>query len=53
MFLFTVYINDLPEIIVNECYSYADDTKMVSNVDNEIQLEKDIEKAIVWSKENG
>ena len=54
MFLqcFSVYINDLPEIIVNECYLYADDTKIVSTVDNRIQLEKDIENAFVWSKEN-
>ena len=27
-------------------------TKIVSTVDNRIQLEKDIENAIVWSKEN-
>ena len=52
MFLFSVYINDLPEIIVNECFLYADDTKIVSTVDNKMQLEKDIENAIVWSKEN-
>ena len=52
VFLFSVYINDLPEIIVNERYLYADDTKIVSTVDNRIQLEKYIENAIVWSKEN-
>ena len=52
VFLFSVYINDLPEIIVNECFLYADDTKIVSTVDNKMQLEKDIESAIVWSKEN-
>ena len=52
VFLFSVYINDLPEIIVNECYLYADDTKIVSTVDNKIQMEKNIENAIVWSKEN-
>ena len=52
VFLFSVYINDLPEIIVNECFLYADDTKIVSTVDNKMQLEKDIENAIVWSKEN-
>ena len=50
--LFSVYINDLPEIIVNDCYLYADDKKIVITVDNKIQLEKDIENAIVWSKEN-
>ena len=52
VFLFSVYVNYLTEIIVNECYLYADDTKIVSTVDNRIQLEKDIENAIVWSKEN-
>ena len=52
VFLFSVYINDLTEIIVNECYLYADDKKIVRIADNKIQLEKDIENAIVWSKEN-
>ena len=52
MFLFSVYINDLPKIIVNECYLYADDANTVSTVDNKIQLEKDIENAIARSKEN-
>ena len=52
VFLFSVYIKDIPGIIVNACYLYADDTKIVSTVDNKIQLEKDIEKAIVWSKQN-
>ena len=52
MFLFSVYINDLLEIIVNESFLYADDTKIVSTVVDKIQLEKDIENAIVWSKEN-
>ena len=52
VFLFSVYINDLKEIIISECYLYADDTKIVSTVDNKIQLEKDIENAIVCSKEN-
>ena len=47
LFLFSVYINDLPEIIVNECYLYADDTKIVSTVDNRKQLENNIENAIV------
>ena len=49
---FSFYINDLPEIAVNECYLYADDTKIVRTVDKRIQLEKDIENAIVWSKNN-
>ena len=51
MFLVSVSINDLPEIIVNECYVYADDTKIVSTVDNKIQLEKYFENAIFRSKE--
>ena len=42
VFLFSVYINVLPEIIVNECYLYADDKKIVSTVDSKIQLEKNI-----------
>ena len=50
--VFFVYINHLPEIIVNEGCLYADDTKIVSTVDNKMQLEKDIENAIVWIKEN-
>ena len=52
VFLFSVYINDVPEIIINECYLYADDTKIFSTVDNKTQLGKDCENAIVWSKEN-
>ena len=52
VFLFSVYINDLPELIVNEGNLYADDTKTISTVDNKKQMEKDIEKAIVWSMEN-
>ena len=52
VFLFSVYINDLHQIIVSEFYSYADDTKIVSTVDNKIRLEEDILNATVWSKEN-
>ena len=52
MVLFSVYINDLPEKIVNECYLYADDTKIVSTVDNKMKLERVIENAFVGSKEN-
>ena len=52
VFLFSVYINYLPEIFVKECCLYADDTKIVSTVDNKIQLKKDTENAIVWRKEN-
>ena len=37
---------------VNEFYLYADDTKTVCTVDKKKQLDNDIEKAIVWNKEN-
>ena len=47
VFLFSVYIDDLPEKFVNECYLYAQDTKIVSTMDNKIQLGKDIENAFV------
>ena len=52
LFLVSVFMNEQPEIIVNECYLYADDTKIISAKDNKMQLEKDIENPIVWSKEN-
>ena len=40
------------ELIVNDCYLYSDETKTISTVDNKMQMEKDIEKAIVWGMEN-
>ena len=45
-------------MIVNECYLYSDDTKIISTLDNKMQLEKNIVwsvivwSAIVWSMEN-
>ena len=38
---------NLPEVDVNECYLFADDTKIISIVDNKKQLQKVIEKANV------
>ena len=52
VFLFSVHTNDIPELIVNECYLYANDTKIINTVDNKILLRKDNENATVWSKEN-
>ena len=53
VFLFSVYINDLPEIIVNECYLYADDTKIVSTVDNKIQLKKILKMLLFGARRIG
>ena len=55
VFLFSVYINDLPEpeIIVNECYLYADDTKIVSTVDNRIQLKRILKMLLFGARRIG
>ena len=38
--LFTIFINDLPENIKNQCKLYADDCKLIGVVENEGDLEQ-------------
>ena len=50
--LFTIFINDLPENIKNQCKLYADDCKLIGVVENEGDLEQvqvDIHKLQLWA----
>ena len=50
--LFTLYINDLPDLVKNFTMLFADDTKIYSVVNNERDrnsLQDDINKLIAWS----
>jgi len=53
--LFLIYINDLPECIYYvTCYLFADDTKLlkaVTNLNDELQLQQDLNTLNSWCKE--
>ena len=51
--LFTIFINDLPENIKNQCKLYADDCKLIGIIEKEEDLEQihlDIDKLQSWAK---
>jgi hypothetical protein len=51
--LFTIFINDLPERIKNECRLYADDSKLIGVIGKEedaIDIQKDIDSMQSWAK---
>ena len=51
--MFTIFINDLPEYIKNQCKLYADDCKLIGVIENEgglVQIQKDIDKLQLWAK---
>jgi hypothetical protein len=51
--LFTVFINDLPDRVKNECRLYADDSKLIGVIENEedvIRIQKDIDSMQSWAK---
>ena len=51
--LFTIFINDLPENIKNQCKLYADDCKLIGVVDSDgdlEQIQEDIDKLQLWAK---
>ena len=51
--LFTIFINDLPENIKNQCKLYADDCKLIGVVEEEADLEQiqaDIDSLQLWAK---
>ena len=52
VFIFAVYINDLPSLIGNSTYLFADDTKIIGSQMKLFSLQKDFKNAIKWSKEN-
>ena len=53
--LFHIYMNDLPECIdYATCYLFADDTKLlktVTNLNDELQLQQDLNTLNGWCKE--
>ena len=53
--LFIIYINDLVEIIVNKSKLFADDTNIISKIDNENHLNNnlqvDIDRVLDWTKD--
>jgi hypothetical protein len=52
--LFTIYINDLPDIVQNVAKLFADDTKLyatVINTNDERKLQGDIDRLMQWSKD--
>ena len=51
MFLFSVYINDLPDQL-NKTVIYADDTKIKRQISEREDLQFDINRAIEWSGSN-
>ena len=51
--LFTIFINDLPDKIKNECKLYADDSKIIGVIEKEestIDIQKDIDSMQSWAK---
>ena len=49
--LFTVFINDLPDMIQTTCKIFADDTKIYDKATNSTKIQQDINKLQVWSDE--
>jgi hypothetical protein len=52
--LFIIYINDLPDHVLNEMYLFADDTKLLKKVatyDDAIILQNDIDAMQKWSND--
>ena len=52
VFLFSVYIIDLPDQFNNKTNLYADDTKIIGKISEREELQFDINRAIEWSGSN-
>ena len=52
VFMFAVYINNLPSLMENSTYIFGDDTKNIGSQMKLFLLQTDLNKAIKWSKEN-
>ena len=50
VFMFAVYTNDLPSLMENSTFLFADDTKVIGSQMNLFSLQSDLNKAIKWSK---
>jgi hypothetical protein len=51
--LFTIFINDLPDKVKNECRLYADDSKLIGVIEKDkdvIDIQKDIDNLQNWVK---
>jgi hypothetical protein len=51
--LFTIFINDLPDRVKNECRLYADDSKLIGIIERDediISIQKDIDNMQRWAK---
>jgi hypothetical protein len=54
--LFTIYINDLPDVVQNIAKLFADDTKLYAVVNKEEEqhsLQNDINSLVLWSDKSG
>ena len=52
-FLFTIFINDLPDRVKNECRLYADDSKLIGVIEKEedvFHIQKYIDSMQNWAK---
>jgi hypothetical protein len=52
--LFTIYINDLPDVVYNMAKIFADDIKLYAIVNNDEErasLQNDIDRLVQWSKD--
>ena len=53
LFLFIVYINDLPEVVSSDLYMFADDTKLYRTTSSESDcdiLQQDLNNVMDWGK---
>ena len=52
LFSFSEFINDLPEVKVNELFPYADGTEIVGSLCKIEHLQQNLEQAMLWNSEN-
>ena len=52
VFVFSIYINEMPDIIDNFFLLYADDTKIIGNWFDLSSIQTDINNVITWAAEN-
>ena len=48
--LFTIFINDLPNLLQSTCKIFADDTKIYNDVDNSDVIQSDLYKMQEWTE---